>query len=460
MSFGKRKKEGKKRSEKKRKEANTMNDTLYEKKLRHHILSAKHKKNLYFLWKIFLGVKPPNVSSLKVLILNTPCMGFGDVVFAMKFARILKKWYDCTVKIASPQTKGFISLGEQPENLIELFGKSKNLQCRRLANFNMKTSEIFDIIFVAPLTADQDVDYKDVRKLIPYSNKFNTFFVSEYNDNSRKIIDFHTGIGPKKYGILLTDVDVSQLQKPDIANPYALVYVADSIVRVKSCLLNFLEMLCKKYNTSNFDIIMPLWAEDYIDFIVEISKKYFAKILVVKKDETKEKDIGKNRNNSKFTLSIRLDILPVPNNKMLELIHFSVKDILLTGDQSITDAISCCPQKNIFYQIAPWKEDFGKLLAKELPNKWLKKKSTSCGTIKAIKYNGNYNEFRQKWDFRELAKFKMDSIFLMTFMIKNNEYFKNYVHAVLSSGNLGEFFNKNYQKFMKDVKNEKHLAKI
>ena len=92
----------------------------------------------------------------------------------------------------------------------------------------------------------------------------------------------------------------------------------------------------------------------------------------------------------------------------------SVNDILVTGDQSITDALSCCSTKNIFYQIAPWKQTFGRNLAKYMPNQYLKSCKTSCGTLKAIKYNSNYNKFVKDWDFRKLAKPKMDAIIKLT----------------------------------------------
>ena len=36
-------------------------------------------------------------------------------------------------------------------------------------------------IFVAPVPSDYNVNLQDVKYLIPYANKFNTFFFSEYN---------------------------------------------------------------------------------------------------------------------------------------------------------------------------------------------------------------------------------------------------------------------------------------
>ena len=48
----------------------------------------------------------------------------------------------------------------------------------------------------------------------------------------------------------------------------------------------------------------------------------------------------------------RGDILPVKRDLFISLVKYSIEDILLTGDQSITDAISyCTSQKNIWYQV-------------------------------------------------------------------------------------------------------------
>jgi hypothetical protein len=82
--------------------------------------------------------------------------------------------------------------------------------------------------------------------------------------------------------------------------------------------------------------------------------------------------------------------------------------------------LSCCSKKNIFYQIAPWKSDLAKNLAKDMPNTYLKKVSTSCGSIRAISYKSNYNKFVKKWDFRNRARGKLDAIVLSILAIKKS----------------------------------------
>ena len=108
-----------------------------------------------------------------------------------------------------------------------------------------------------------------------------------------------------------------------------------------------------------------------------------------------------NKRNNK--LIIDGGVFPVSNDKMLNLMKFSIRDILVTGDQSITDVLSC-GRKNIFYQIATWKEDFAKELAINLPNKYLKSKKT-CVTMEAL-HMGLIMLFKEKYDFRKNARKK------------------------------------------------------
>ena len=77
-----------------------------------------------------------DLSNLRILILNAPCNGFGDVVFGMKLRNYLHEWYNCDVKIASTKVDNFKSLGEIEENLYELKG-GKSDQCRRFKNLHL-----------------------------------------------------------------------------------------------------------------------------------------------------------------------------------------------------------------------------------------------------------------------------------------------------------------------------------
>lgn len=419
-----------------------------------YIDGSKSLSDIYSIpWLMYLDNNKKcdthKAKGLKVLIICNPCMGFGDIVYGMKFNQYLEDWYNCDIKIATTNPQGFKTLGAKDDNLYLLKSKSKLSQCRKvkLMKFHTLSGDLIDppdvdLIFIAPLTTDFNPDYKDIKALIPYSNQLNTFFLSEYNDSTKKNIDFHTGIGKGRYGLFLTETSEGD-RLPQTSNEYSLIYIADSISRANNCYSAFIEMVTKKYHKKHteFDIVVPEWIATHIKTnkkLLKFISNYYDNIEIVTK---KSKNVDFDTQN---TLYIRGDIFPLPNTDMLQLIRHSVRDILLTGDQSITDALSCCSTtKNIFYQIASWKENFGKQLAEQLPNEYLKKKTTSCGTLKAIKYKSNYTDFNDSWDFRILARPKMDAIFLAAIKRKKKndvgERTRKFESIILSSKTLSSF---------------------
>lgn len=424
--------------------------------------NIKNKKEI--ILNIFYGIKSDGIdfSDLKILILNSPCNGFGDIVFAMKIANYLREWYNVKITIASTNIQSFITLGENPDNLVKLTSKSKsNIQCRLFNNLSFqKKIDKHDLIFVAPVPSEKDNNLYDVQKLVKYANKFNTYFFSEYNYGPT--FDFPTGIGGGgyRYGLLFTNSNFPKLKINGLDNEYAVVYISDNIVRAETCLLSFIEMVSKKYsNNKKFDIIVPSWViEDCIEYtgvwvlrqncqnlkniIIKLLSKYYSNIDIVLKDKTRKNIFKKESKYDNSLITLRGDIYPLKNEEMLSLIKYSVKDILLTGDQSITDALSCCSDKNIFYQIATWKESFGNDLAKNLPNKFLMKKSTSCGDLKAIMYNSDYKEFINYWDFRKLVRPKMDAVMLYSKTRKDSRIIKKLEELINSSKNLNSLMKK------------------
>ena len=349
-----------------------------------------------------------------ILILNAPCNGYGDIVFGMKLKKYLEEWYKCC-KIYMATTynnKGALKL---KGNILPLVPKvaKKDYNCLYFNEVKFKNKKdskhIFDIVFVAPLVIGNP-NLEDVQTLLPYIEKSQVFWFSEYN-NGNNNFDFQTGVGPGDLGLFLTNPNITKPRSKKLKNKYSFIYVAN-IKGVDKCISSFLEMICKKYkDNEHFDIVVPSWfskknitnssmkkiQKDWSEIRIKDSKGKNTKLFSVKQDISN-------------ILTFRADILPVENDVMLGLIKHSVRDILLTGDQSITDALSCCPSKNIFYQTAPWKKDFAYYLGKTLPNKYLVSENTSCGNLKALKYKSNYNKFIQKWDFRKKGKKLIDKI--------------------------------------------------
>lgn len=383
-------------------------------------------------------------TATNVVILNAPCNGFGDLIFALKLSNYIKEWYGANITIATPLEKGLLSLGANPNNVIgltNLDGTTKRLQCRLFSRLKMKqTLPKQDLIFIGPMMADYFPDLHDVKKLVPYATIVNTFFFSEYNDEMDKGFDFNTGVGQKRDGILLTNPQVDKEHLPNLANPYTVVYVA-KIDGVDNCVSRFMEMVASKYSTRKkiLDVVIPNWMTKIKASLVNKLKKYYQKIVLTLPTKTitlynregeKEKEKVKGK-----VLTFRADILPVSNTVMLQLMKHSIKDILLTGDQSISDALSCCPDKNIFYQIAHWKQDFGYQMGRLLPNKYYKSPKTACGIVKAKKYKSNYKQFVKKYSFKKIGKPKLDAIILSAIAIKTDKNIKH-IAEIVSTGTL------------------------
>jgi hypothetical protein len=426
---------------------------LYEKMVS-NIMKAKTKDDLSdAMWKPYYEIGSKCASNcgkgLKIILLNAPCNGFGDLIFALKLSNYLKEWYSADVTLATTLEKGLLELGADPKHTVGLIGGNNKLQCRRFKRLKLNR-EIpqQDLILIAPMQIDFSPDLADVKALLPYANVLNTFSFSEYNDSLDKKFTFNTGVGKNRDGILLTKYAKGSGLPDGLKNPYALIYVAGSLPDVDICILSFVEMIAKKYykKYKKLDIVIPDWFahQNLNDRLVHNVSKYYPNILqITKKKLSNERDsfvISEGHKNEN-QLTFRCDILPVPNKLMMHLMEKSINDILLTGDQSITDAVSCCYKKNIFYQIAPWKSDLAKNLTKEMPNSFLKTTQTSCGSLKAINYDSKYEKFRKTWDFRSRSKPKMDAIILSILAIKNDEKLSTILDCI-GTGTLKTIKNK------------------
>ena len=421
---------------------------INEDNIRNQLINIRKFNDVYSIpWKIFEGKSlEGKCKNLNVIVACSVCQGAGDAIFSMKFAKYLQQWYDCKVMIGTPKLEMFVKLGADPKSLISLikYDGEPAGDCRRFKKLKMKSEyniPQFDLVFIAPLQADFGIDRNDVKSLFPYSNRFNTFFMSEYNDNTKKGFDFDTGVGGDRFGMLITDS--GKLKKlPTMTSKYVVVYIAEHISNVMGCFFHFIEMIAKKYSKNNqFDVVAPPWIskklEKYETKLLDILFPYFSNIQIIFKDDiyTNTVTITDNTGSNNKFFRIRCDVLPVPNKDMLSLMKFSESDILLSGDQSVSDVLNF-PNKNIFYQIVPWKENLARNLVKEIPQKYLKKRKTSCGTTSAIHMKSNLKKFINRWDFRRLARPKMDAIFLAALHRSNNKILKKFEKTVLNTKSL------------------------
>jgi hypothetical protein len=372
---------------------------------------------------LFDKTKPKRLARLHAVILCMPCGGFGDAVFSVKLRGYLREWYGSTmtVDIATSAPALFEKLGEK--NIIHLRMQHGGLECRRASGAllpqrykHMKP----DLFFVAPVIEDMKPDFLDMRRLFPTSTPFNTYFFSEYNSVVEPDMDFPTGLGKDRMGLLFTTLKPGGYPR-ELASrgtPFALAYVATSHESPVRCVLNFVRMVAAKYlpearKYGEFHVIVPEAVVKMfsVSNLRSLAAGYAGTIV-----KTKEDDVGKEvwvrpPGSAAPVLVLRGDVLPLPLKRMQTYMYHSVRDILVTGDQSITDAISSCPRvKTVWYQIMTWKKNFAKELAKWTNNDALESKTTSCGGLDYIDFNKTSCNVMKNWDFRKLARNKLNQV--------------------------------------------------
>jgi len=398
-----------------------MNEKKLYKFLSNKLNNNKNYDDLYyeplkFFEKQKIKIKYNDYKNIHIGLINIPCEGFGDIVNCGLFYQNLKLWYPkiritiCTSELYKYKTLKFTGL-----KFIELIKKKGIQECGNYGDYKFKNSKPkFDIIGIVPLILSEGMYgyfiLSHLQKLISYANRYNTFTVSEYNGQSPPYT-FPIGVGKDQLGMLFMNMNIPK--QNIIQKPFALAYIQHTSNRSWgshsiTCILSFIEMICKKYNHKykKFQIIVPNWfcsIDDEIGIfnsnsfkykINKIIKKYFKSSYLLYKNEDHKIEKYELFHNEKSKLTnlliFRGDILPQPRKIFISLIKDSVDDILLTGDQSITDAISNCKlKKRIWYQTAPWKQEFSDELNRIIPNKYLGDFKTTCGTIKSIHYNLN-----------------------------------------------------------------------
>jgi hypothetical protein len=409
--------------------------TSFTDKFLDKIRSAKSYNSLYKIpLKLFKNKNPTSIVSrpIKILLLTSTCNGFGDVIFAHKLKKYLQDWYGSLVdvKIATNSVQQFISIKEDTNSLIHLSVTATDNQCNP---FNMMESynatkfinsnllvpediESFDLYFVAPITYDFTPNYNEIRRLVKSSNRFNTFFLCEYNYPIHKDVLFNVGIGNDRLGIFLISDQITYPKLPVFKHPYSIIYIAQNDDHISNCYLGFLELLTAKYRLPRLEIVCPDWMKNRIEkdssSIINSVHENYSRIMYVYKngEEVVIKYInGQHQDGNE--LIFRLDILPVPFTMMLSIYQHSLPHVLLTGDQSITDFLSLRHKTSMpFYQGLPWKQNFYTKLAKALPNKFFRSYKTSCGNLDAIKYDPSFTRFIKNNDFRIKAKPLMDAV--------------------------------------------------
>jgi hypothetical protein len=384
---------------------------------------------------------------LRVALICHPCYGYGDIIFALKMYHFMKEWYglDCTMITTKPLP--FIKNGLKNIFCLKTPGSKTYVECEDLKTMKIynidktgkpttraKMKHEFDLIMVTPwIGTDYDPNKNIVKNFLPYANPFNTILFSEYNAPEPEKYDFPTGIGKGLAGLLVTKFKFAKTIK--IKNPYLMVHLTrDDRVDVAKCFGNFIKLMCKKYHKKHnkLDVVIPphvLEDEEALQKLFDYIKShgYYKNVVV----QTKR---IKNLKTEKSTLTLRADITPLPYDQYTGLFKNCLPDVLITGDQSVTDIISCCKDYNIYYQIMPWKTNFAKNLAQALGQDFIRKVSTSCGLEKfSPRLRSNIKNVAKKHNFVDLGKPKLDAIIAFALELRRNKHMQHFVEIVLGS---------------------------
>ena len=338
------------------------------KELLNLVKKTKYYEDLYMIpWKLNETKPVTNAKKLRIALINVPCGGFGDIIVCQTFYEYLKEWYpQHEIIVCTTTPDKFKQLGINTSKFIKIHVNGDD-ECElyNLMYFK-KQPKKFDIMICVPII-NYAFNINQFKKFIPYANLFNTFTMSEYNGYIPPYT-FPIGVGPKQLGLLLNKHKVKK--HSIIKKPYALIYIQPSPewgVHSKTCFISYMEMISKKYHKKHpfFQIIVQQWIIDSLNEspqlkhrLKEVLYRYYPNVWIVSKDSESEDSFFQGQGNS---MIIRGDILPKPRPEFISLMKYSVKDILLTGDQSITDCLSVSQNKRIWYQII-----LGKLILRNI----------------------------------------------------------------------------------------------
>ena len=409
--------------------------------------SKKYEDLLNVMWKGFQNekIKKTHYNNISIGLFNVPCGGFGDIIVTKTFHDYLKEWYPSSkISICTTGPEKYKQLGISG-NMYHLIRKDGSTwdggECSSYDELRLKKKIKFDIMICIPIINYQ-FNIKKFQKLIPYANVFNTMSVSEYNGEFPPYT-FPIGVGKGQLGLLMNDFKIKQ--QTIMKKPYALVYIQPSPawgVHSKSCFLSYLEMICKIYHKKHpkFQVVIPSWIDDEVfendNFrreIIKVIKKYYDSIYCIDKEGGRSRGPIYDKKNSKSRITFRADILPQKREIFISLMKDSVRDILVTGDQSLTDILSCCKRKRVWYQIAPWKQGLAKNLHKHLPNKYYGSFKTSCGTIKHLDLDIDWKNFMKEYDFRIHGRSRMDAILIGNVFYQKNKVYKELARLIETS---------------------------
>jgi hypothetical protein len=413
---------------------------------------------------IFLGKTDFDPKGLRVGFVVNTCFGFGDVIFTFKLLTYFKRWYGINPIVFTTTPDSFSTL--IPNNQIKRLavpGMSLDETCDypilgklgRVVAYDFDThrkrykpKHKLDAIFVTPWVGDNHtVNHNALKNIFPESNKFNTFIFSAYNRVKRgdpfSKFDFELGLGDHKLGLLYYPESKCGERPKNIKNPYIISYIGDiPEVDALGCFVKFVKKVVFKYSDiyDRLEILIPksIITDIRFDRLSRyIEKMYSYDVLVCKSSDDTRKIYQRKKDQDRYLL-FRADLGSVPYLEYLDYICNALPDILVTGNQSVSDILRCCPDFNIHYQTMPWEKNFAKELAIVSGVSDLGIPSKSCA------HNGNtrLSGTAEKSDLEKKGKKHIDAVLSSVYHIKTDPLFGIFVDLALKSRKIDTLLSK------------------
>ena len=247
----------------------------------------------------------------------------------------------------------------------------------------------------------RDIIVDDLYQNFKDADKSNTYLFSVYNaedeGTTNDDFDFPLGIGNGKDGIFLNvnascNFDNYLLPSEIREVKFSLIHFNVTTKLDKNlCIDNYIKYVANKYiSQGDFTFVLRSEVYNFIDIELLISSLSGYYFTLCHNDDI----IYTNGENSHI-LTFRTDILPLPFDSFENLICQSVSEILTTGNQSVADVISCCPNKKIWFQRDPWSTSFSDALEDNGA-------ATSCFTPNMLKIKDEgIEDIRDNWNFEK-----------------------------------------------------------
>lgn len=317
-----------------------------------------------------------------VLLVCIPQGGYGDIVFMRKFAATLKGWYPhCSINVLSQDERcrdderwGFYRLATS-ERVVEEGSAPLDMVRWADATWDSPRLQAHDMVFVLPHLSMQSFENwaypldMILSKFVEGVSPLNAVSVGEYNES---YVDVFTGIpdsdNPLRTGLLIDDPP-SPVPLPEslVDVPFVIAYVtptpgyaADDDM-LDDMLVSSFAVFCKAATASSSVAPTVLVPPGVPERLGGLGASLGREVHMYREGVAPPTGAVCIRGLDTLGLS-----LPLEHSMMCQLMRSSAGFVMVTGDQSLTDAISvarsCCPRMRIFYQRTIWKEDFFKLV--------------------------------------------------------------------------------------------------